>query len=70
MVMSKQVQNKKYTEHGMDVLNVHTRFCQIIEIYIFEFLPSILQWKTEVSVTKAKVFREIHFQNMTSSVIV
>jgi hypothetical protein len=40
------------------------------ELYTAEYLPSILQWKTEVSVTKAKVFREIHFQNMTSSVIV
>ena len=31
--------------------------------------PSILQWKTDVSVTKAIVFREIHFQKITSSVI-
>lgn len=32
--------------------------------------PSMLQWYTAVSVTSATVFREIHFQNVTSSVIV
>lgn len=32
--------------------------------------PSMLQWYTAVSVTKATVFTDIHFQNMTSSVMV
>jgi hypothetical protein len=30
----------------------------------------MLQWKTAVSVTRASVFSEIHFQKITSSVIV
>lgn len=32
--------------------------------------PSILQWYTALSVTSATVFREIHFQKVTSSVMV
>jgi hypothetical protein len=35
-----------------------------------EHTPSMLQWKTAVSVTRASVFKEIHFQKITSSVIV
>ena len=33
-------------------------------------VPSMPQWKTAVSVTSPMVFTEIHFQKITSSVVV